>query len=322
MMIGANKIIIFASKLKTKKIKQMKIQIRKIAYCLVIGTALTSCVAKKKMTHLQLQYNDLKADLDRRGQLVDEFTQKYNDCEQQKVVLNNTIKGKDELISSLRSTLADNQNMQSKQIEQVGNMAILNQKANDNINKTLDQLAKKEQYIAYLQKAKNKADSLNLALSANLKGTLNDGLADEDVDVKVDKTVVMINLSDKMLFTSGSYKISPNAYDVLGKIARIIKSRPELEVMVEGYTDNVAIKTAILDDNWDLSTKRSAAVVRLLQKTFAVDPNKLIAAGRGEFNALVTNDTVEGRSINRRTRIILMPRMDQFYDLLDPDKIK
>lgn len=322
MMIGANKIIIFASKLKTKKIKQMKIQIRKIAYCLVIGTALTSCVAKKKMTHLQLQYNDLKADLDRRGQLVDEFTQKYNDCEQQKVVLNNTIKGKDELISSLRSTLADNQNMQSKQIEQVGNMAILNQKANDNINKTLDQLAKKEQYIAYLQKAKNKADSLNLALSANLKGTLNDGLADEDVDVKVDKTVVMINLSDKMLFTSGSYKISPNAYDVLGKIARIIKSRPELEVMVEGYTDNVAIKTAILDDNWDLSTKRSAAVVRLLQKTFAVDPNKLIAAGRGEFNALVTNDTPEGKSINRRTRIILMPKIDQFYDLLDPDKIK
>jgi chemotaxis protein MotB len=300
----------------------MKMLIRKFAYCLIIGSLLTSCVAKKKMTHLQLQYNDLKADLDRRGQLVDEFTQKYNDCEQQKLVLNKTIEGKDELISSLRSSLADNQKMQSKQIEQVGNMAILNQKANDNINKTLDQLAKKEQYIAYLQKAKNKADSLNLALSANLKGTLNDGLADEDIDVKVDKTVVMINLSDKMLFTSGSYKISPNAYDVLGKIARIIKSRPELEVMVEGYTDNVAIKTAILDDNWDLSTKRSAAVVRLLQKTFAVDPNKLIAAGRGEFNALVTNDTPEGRSINRRTRIILMPKIDQFYDLLDPDKIK
>lgn len=300
----------------------MKMLIRKIAYCLIVGSVLTSCVAKKKMTHLQLQYNDLKADLDRRGQLVDEFTQKYNNCEQQKVVLNKTIDGKDELINSLRSSLAANQNMQTKQIEQVGNMAILNQKANDNINKTLDQLAKKEQYIAYLQKAKNKADSLNLALSANLKVTLNDGLADEDIDVKVDKTVVMINLSDKMLFTSGSYKISPNAYDVLGKIARIIKSRPELEVMVEGYTDNVAIKTAILDDNWDLSTKRSAAVVRLLQKTFAVDPNKLIAAGRGEFNALVTNDTPEGKSINRRTRIILMPKIDQFYDLLDPDKIK
>ncbi len=296
--------------------------IKKIAFYLVIAAAFSSCVAKKKMTLLQLQYNDLKADLDRRGQLVDEFTQKYNQCEQDKALLNKSIEGKDELISNLKSQVADNRNLQTQQIEQVGNLTVLNQKANDNINKTLDKLAEKEQYIAYLQKAKNKADSINLALSANLKGTLNDGLADEDVDIKVDKTVVMINLSDKMLFTSGSYKISPNAYDVLGKIARIIKSRPELEVMVEGYTDNIAIKNAILDDNWDLSTKRSAAVVRLLQKTFGVDPNKLIAAGRGEFNALVTNDTVEGRAINRRTRIILMPRMDQFYDLLDPDKVK
>lgn len=296
--------------------------IKKIAFYLLIGATFTSCVAKKKMTLLQLQYNDLKADLDRRGQLVDEFTQKYNACEQDKALLNKSIEGKDELISSLRAQVSDNRNMQTQQIEQVGNLTVLNQKANDNINKTLDKLAEKEQYIAYLQRAKTKADSINLALSANLKGTLNDGLGDEDVDVKVDKTVVMINLSDKMLFNSGSYKISPNAYDVLGKIARIIKSRPELEVMVEGYTDNVAIKNAVLEDNWDLSTKRSAAVVRLLQKTFAVDPNKLIAAGRGEFNALVTNSTPEGRSINRRTRIILMPRMDQFYDLLDPDKVK
>jgi chemotaxis protein MotB len=294
----------------------------KLFYAIIIATSFTSCVAKKKLTHLQLQYNDLKSDLQKRGELVNEFTQKYNNCEQEKALLGKTIEGKDDLIGNLRSQLTENQKLQGKQIEQVGNLTVLTQKANDNINKTLDQLAKKEQYIAYLQKAKNKADSLNLALSANLKGALNNGLADEDVDVKVDKTVVMINLSDKMLFTSGSYKISPNAYDVLGKIAKIIKSRPELEVMVEGYTDNVTIKTPVLEDNWDLSTKRSNAVVRLLQKTFAVDPNKLIAAGRGEFNALVTNDTVEGRAINRRTRIIMMPKLDQFYDLLDPDKIK
>jgi chemotaxis protein MotB len=294
----------------------------KIGFYLIVGLTMTSCVAKKKMARLQLQYNDLKNDLEKRGELVNEFTQKYNNCEQEKALLGKTLEGRDELIANLKSQLNENQNLQSKQIEQVGNLTVLTQKANDNINKTLDKLAEKEQYIAYLQKAKNKADSLNLALSANLKGTLNDGLADEDVDVKVDKTVVMINLSDKMLFTSGSYKISPNAYDVLGKIAKIIKSRPELEVMVEGYTDNVAIKTPILEDNWDLSAKRSAAVVRLLQKTFAVNPNKLIAAGRGEFNALVTNETVEGRAINRRTRIILMPKIDQFYDLLDPDKVK
>ncbi len=297
-------------------------KLTKLIYGLIIATSFTSCVAKKKLTHLQLQYNDLKSDLKQRGDQLNDFTQKFNNCEQEKALLGRTIEGKDDLIASLRTQLGETQKMQTKQVEQVGNLTVLTQAANDNINKTLDQLAKKEQYIAYLQKAKNKADSLNLALSANLKGTLNDGLADEDVDVKVDKTVVMINLSDKMLFTSGSYKISPNAYDVLGKIAKIIKSRPELEVMVEGYTDNVAIKTAVLEDNWDLSSKRSAAVVRLLQKTFAVNPNKLIAAGRGEFNALVTNDTPEGKAINRRTRIILMPKIDQFYDLLDPDKIK
>jgi chemotaxis protein MotB len=295
---------------------------RNIIYFIIATSLFTSCVAKKKLALLQLQYNDLKNDLEKRGKLVNEFTQKYNECEQEKALLGKTIEGKDELIGSLKGQIADNQKIQNRQIEQVGNLTVLTQKANENINKTLDQLAKKEQYIAFLQKAKNKADSVNLALSANLKGSLNDGLADEDIDVKVDKTVVMINLSDKMLFNSGSYKISPNAYDILGKIARIIKSRPELEVMVEGYTDNVAIKTPILDDNWDLSTKRSAAVVRLLQKTFDVNPNKLIAAGRGEYNALVTNDTPEGKAINRRTRIILMPKMDQFYDLLDPDKIK
>lgn len=293
-----------------------------IIYCLFIGISLSSCVAKKKLTHLQLQYNDLKSDLEKRGAQLNEFTQKYNNCEQEKALLSKTIEGKDNQIGELRNQIADSRKITVSQMEQVGNLTVLTQKANENINKTLDQLAKKEQYINLLQKAKNKADSINLALSVNLKGVLNDGLADEDVDIKVDKTVVMINLSDKMLFTSGSYKISPNAYDVLGKIAKIIKSRPELEVMVEGYTDNVAIKTSVLEDNWDLSTKRSASVVRLLQKTFMVDPNKLIAAGRGEFNALVTNDTVEGKAINRRTRIILMPKLDQFYDLLDPDKLK
>jgi chemotaxis protein MotB len=116
--------------------------------------------------------------------------------------------------------------------------------------------------------------------------------------------------------------ISSKAYGVLEKVAKIIQSRPDLEMMVEGYTDNVSIKTDCLDDNWDLSVKRATAVVRTLQTKFGVDPNKLIAAGRGEYNALTSNDTSEGRSINRRTRIILMPKLDQFYDLLNPDNAK
>jgi len=132
----------------------------------------------------------------------------------------------------------------------------------------------------------------------------------------------MVNISDKMLFSTGSSKISPNANAVLNKIAQIVKSRPDLEVMVEGYTDNVAIKTDCIDDNWDLSVKRATSVVRTLQQNFGIDPNKLIAAGRGEFNALTTNDSSENRAKNRRTRIILMPKLDQFYDLLNPDKVK
>ena len=130
-----------------------------------------------------------------------------------------------------------------------------------------------------------------------------------------------MNISDKMLFQSGSSYINPKAKTVLGKIAEIIKSRPELEVMVEGYTDNVPIRSSCIEDNWDLSVKRATSVVRVLQKDYNIDPNRLIAAGRGEYNTLTTNDTQEGRATNRRTRIIILPKLDQFYDLLNPDKV-
>jgi chemotaxis protein MotB len=195
----------------------------------------------------------------------------------------------------------------------------LSQSASDNIKETLSQLEKKDKYIHLLQAAKTKADSINLALAVNLKGVLKDGIEDDDVDVKVDKTVVFINLSDKMLFQSGSADLTPKASAVLGNIAKIIESRPELEVMVEGYTDNVPIKNDCMSDNWDLSVKRSTSVVRLLQSNFKVNPNRLIAAGRGEYNTLASNDTEAGRATNRRTRIIILPKIDQFYDLLNPN---
>ena len=183
-------------------------------------------------------------------------------------------------------------------------------------------MANKDRYIYLLMAARSKTDSINLALAMNLTSVLRNGIEDKDVEIKVDKTVVFINISDKMLFNSGSHKISPKANAVLEKIASIIKSRPELEVMIEGYTDDVAIKTNCMDDNWDLSAKRATSVVRVMQKDFNIDPNKLIAAGRGQYNILASNNTGEGRSKNRRTRIILMPKLDQFYDLLNPDKAK
>jgi chemotaxis protein MotB len=203
----------------------------------------------------------------------------------------------------------------------VGDLTVLSQSANENIKQTLQQLESKDKYIRLLQAARTKADSINLALAVNLKSVLKEGIEDQDVEIKVDKTVVFINLSDKMLFRTGSHRLTDRAKEVLGKIAQIIQSREGIEVMVEGYTDNVPIKTDCIDDNWDLSVKRATSVVRVLQQDYKVDPNKLIAAGRGEYNVLASNDTDEGRSINRRTRIIILPKLDQFYDLLNPNNV-
>jgi chemotaxis protein MotB len=231
---------------------------------------------------------------------------------------NKTLVLKEEQIISLRDQLADVKSQRDRQLTQVGDLTVLSQSANENIKETLSQLEKKDKYIRLLQEAKSKADSINLALAVNLKSVLKDGIEDKDVEVKVDKTVVFINLSDKMLYQSGSAILTPRAKEVLDKIAQIIASRPDLEVMVEGYTDNVPINNSCITDNWDLSVKRATTVVRTLQKDFGVDPNKLIAAGRGEYNVLASNATADGRAMNRRTRIIILPKLNQFYDLLNP----
>lgn len=304
----------------------MKISSKPV-FVLFVGLSLTSCVAKKKLTALQSQFDKAQADLVKCGDNVQDYKDKLErmsklqqESEAQKNATLSSVQQRDQQINDLKDQVADLRKLRDKQVEQVGNLTVLSKAANDNIDKTLSQLATKDKYINLLQAARTKADSINLALAVNLKSVLNNGLDDQDVEVKVDKTVVMINISDKMLFSTGSSKISPNANIVLGKIAQIIKSRPELEVMVEGYTDNVAINTDCITDNWDLSTKRATSVIRILQQSFGIDPNKLIAAGRGEFNALTSNDSAEGRAINRRTRIILMPKLDQFYDLLNSDK--
>jgi len=302
----------------------MKMSLKPV-FVLFVGLSLTSCVAKKKLTALQSQFDKAQADLLKCGDNVQDYKDKLErmsklqqESEAQKNASLSSVQQRDQQINDLKDQVADLRKLRDKQMEQVGNLTVLSKTANDNIDKTLSQLATKDKYITLLQAARTKADSINLALAVNLKSVLNNGLDDQDVEVKVDKTVVMINISDKMLFNTGSSKISTNANNVLGKIAQIIKSRPELEVMVEGYTDNVAINTDCITDNWDLSTKRATSVIRVLQQSFGIDPNKLIAVGRGEFNALTSNDSAEGRATNRRTRIILMPKLDQFYDLLNP----
>ena len=280
---------------------------------LLLPFLLASCVTKKKFVELQ-------GDLDKANTLLHACNEKKALCESDLSICRNTLSGKGDQYSMLIEQLNDCKTQRDKQLTQVGDLTVLSKGANENINKTLSQLEDKDKYIQLLLAAKNKADSINLALAINLKGVLKEGLDDKDVEIKVDKTVVYINLSDKMLYDQGKSEIKPQAKIVLGKIAAIVASRPEVDVMVEGYTDNKPITGACVTDNWDLSVKRATSVVRVLQNDYKIDPNKLIAAGRGEYNALAGNDTEEGRAVNRRTRIIILPKLNQFYDLLDPAK--
>src|SRR5688572_6385780 len=282
---------------------------------------LASCVSKKKFAAVQAELVTCNEQLGKCGESLNDYMNRLKMADEERASLRADITNRGGQITDLRAQLEDCKTQRDKQLTQVGDLAVMSKGAQDNMKATLEQLRLKDQYIHLLQAAKTKADSMNLALSANLKTQLRDGIEDQDVEIKIDKTVVMINLSDKMLYQSGSANLSTKANEVLGKIATIINQRPELEVMVEGYTDNVPISTDCIKDNWDLSVKRATSVVRALQTKYNIDPNRLIAAGRGEYNTLASNSTSDGRSKNRRTRIIILPKLgDQFYDLLDPTK--
>lgn len=275
---------------------------------LCVGIGMSSCVSTKKFTKMKDGY---ERSLALKNDLLD-------DCNKQLSVNTTSLGLREQQLADLKDQLTDVRSQRDKQVTQVGDLAVLSQSASDNIKETLSQLQQRDRYIHLLHAAKSKADSINLALALNLKTVLRDGIEDKDVEIKVDKTVVFIDLSDKMLYQSGSYKLTKRAHEVLAKIAQIIESRPEFEVMVEGYTDNVPIKTSCIEDNWDLSVKRATSVVRVLQNDYHINPNRLIAAGRGEYNIKTSNDTAQGKAANRRTRIVILPKLDQFYDLLDP----
>jgi chemotaxis protein MotB len=304
---------------------------KKIVLIVLAATLVfASCVSKKKFLEMQATKDKELAtaneQLGKAGIEINKLMGQLSSCEADKsklraeyVSLEKTLALRQEQMEDFKNQLEDLKKQRDKQYTQVGDLTVLTQSANDNIKETLAQLQQKDKYIQLLQAAKTKADSINLALSVNLKGVLADGINDKDVEIKVDKTVVFINLSDKMLYQSGSATLTPKAKEVLSKIAKIVESRPEFEVMVEGYTDNVPISTSCLKDNWDLSVMRSTAVIRTLQKDYGINPNRLIAAGRGEYNTLASNATAEGRATNRRTRIIILPKLDQFYDLLNPN---
>jgi chemotaxis protein MotB len=264
---------------------------------------MTGCVTKKKFNAQVSKYDSLKTSFDKVDLML-------SDCAED-------TKKKQVRIKELEEELASAKKSSSVMLQQLSDMSVISASQAESIKKSLENINAKEGYIRNLQTELSRKDSLNMALVLNLKGALKD-VNDDDININVEGSAVFISISDKMLFKSGSYEITPRAKEVLGKVADVIKAQPEVQFMVEGHTDNKSIATATIRDNWDLSVMRSASVVRTLQKQYGVDPARMIAAGRSEYVPVASNDTPEGRSTNRRTRIVILPQLDQFFKLMEP----
>lgn len=266
------------------------------------GVLLTGCVSQKKYKELQGRYSKSQASLA-------EMTAKNNECQ-------TNLSGSKARVSSLEDQLASEKaNLVSLQNALDKCLTASNQ-GGVNIAKLVDEINASNKYIQHLVSMKNKSDSLNMVLTNNLTRSLSrDEL--KDVDVKVLKGVVYVSLSDNMLYKSGSYQISERAGETLSKIAKIIKDYNEYEVLVEGNTDNVPISKENIRNNWDLSALRASSVVQTLQNKYGVDPKRMTAGGRGEYNPIADNSSEAGKSKNRRTEIIITPKLDQFMDLID-----
>jgi len=270
---------------------------RKVLFLSLATLTLASCGCKKKIAELEQKNKECQ-------DLLNSTTMKLNLCLTEKEALSQ----QNEYLKKNNSDLINS----SKEL------TMLTTKGAENLQRSLESLKEKDLKINRLQDALTKKDSVTLALVTSLKKNV--GLDDQDVNISVEKGVVFINISDKMLFKSGSYVVTDKAKSVLDKVAKVINDKPDFECMVEGHTDNVPFTgNAILLDNWDLSVKRATAIVRVLTKDLGVNPKQIIAAGRSEFIPLVDNNTAENRATNRRTRIVILPKIDQFYDMIEKE---
>lgn len=268
----------------------------------VLALMSTSCTSNKKYTALQGKYDELAA--------------KYHTSQVELAECNANTKSLDAQLADARKANEDLKAGYAALQGSLNQSIAQNTQGNVNISKLVDEINASNAYIKQLVNAKSKSDSLLMVLTNNLTRSLD---KDElrDVDIKVLKGVVYISLADNMLFKSGSYEISDRAMETLSKIAKIIKDYKSYDVLVEGNTDNVPISRTNIRNNWDLSCLRASSVVQVLQNDFGVDPSRLTAGGRGEYNPLTDNDTEVGRQRNRRTEIIITPKLDQFMDLID-----
>jgi len=271
--------------------------------------AFTSCVSRKELKAEQDKYAKLNSFYMQVQDDLKKCRDEEAEASRRKALLETEVTGLNKQIDFLK----ENNNTVLSQLK---DLSVISGSQAESIKKSLDNIGAKDNYIQSLQSALARKDSLNMALVMNLKGALND-VNDKDVEIKVEKGVVFISISDKMLFKSGNADVTDKAMTVLGKVAQVLNSKPEIEFMVEGHTDNVAIKNNCIADNWDLSVKRATTVVRMLQNKFGIDPKRMTAGGRGEFIPLQSNDTAEGKAVNRRTRIVILPQLDQFFQLLE-----
>ena len=267
-----------------------------------IAILLSSCVSQKK-------YADLEAKQKETQDLLNSATVKLNTCLDEKATADARLKTLEDQNAFLK---ANNQEL----INNMGNLTTLTTKGAENLEKSLESLQEKDLTINKLRDAITRRDSVNLSLVQSLKGVLGN-LDDEDIEISVEKGVVFVSISDKLLFRSGSYNITNAAKQVLGKVAQVVNNKPDFEFMVEGHTDNVPYRSGVLLDNWDLSSKRATSVVRILQNDFGVDPARMTAAGRSYYIPLASNDNAADRARNRRTRIVVLPKLDQFYSMIE-----
>ena len=271
-----------------------------------------SCVSSKKYQDLNKKYDELNTS----------YTGVQGDlrnCRDEKSELERKRAASEAEVESLKKQMDYLKQSNNQAIKQLEDMSVITGAQAESIKKSMENIGMKDAYIQDLQTQMARKDSLNMALVMNLKGAVG-SMDDQDINIKVDKGVVFIDISDKLLFKSGSYDIADRAKEVLGKVAAVLKNQPDIEFMVEGHTDNVAFSRGVLVDNWDLSVKRATSVVRILQKQYGLDPAKMAAAGRAEFKPVADNSSPDGKAANRRTRIVILPQLDQFFKLLERPK--
>lgn len=272
---------------------------------MVLSTVLMSCSSSKKMKLAGLQY--AKLDSAYRELRLISSNQKDSIAK---------YRGYNRMLDA---RLKDQKIYNDQMINQLKDLSVISGSQAESIKKSLENISGKDAYIRNLQSAIARKDSLTLNLMMNLKSAIGN-LNDQDINIKIDKGVIYIDISDKLLFETGRYQINIRARAVLGKIAKVLLNQPDIEFMVEGHTDSVPYRQGVLLDNWDLSVKRATAVVRVLQFEYGIPPARMTAAGRGEFVPLTSNDSDAGRALNRRTRIVILPELDQFFKLLEPPK--